>query len=157
MRKRGTERWYPVSSEKPGPSRVLITGSRTWPCKDSIRSTLLRVIYGTDPSFRRITLVSGACPSGADRMAEEIADHFGWQIELHRADWDKYGKRAGFLRNSEMVTLGADVCVAFIHNGSRGGTMTADLAEKAGIPVVRLRLDDAPTARASVPPPSGSR
>lgn len=75
-------------------------------------------------------------------MAERIAETSGWTIELHPADWDKHGKRAGFLRNKEMVDLGADAVLAFIRNNSKGATMTLDLARKAGLPTTVWRVDD---------------
>lgn len=41
-----------------------------------------------------------------------------------------------------MVALGADRCVAFIHNGSPGTTQCADLAKQAGIPTTRIRYPE---------------
>lgn len=114
--------------------RILVTGSRDWEDRARIQANLRAAGVG-----ERCILVSGACPTGADRMAEEEATLLGWQLELHPADWLLWGKRAGFVRNAEMVNLGADVCLAFIKNESKGATMTARLAEKAGIPVVICR------------------
>lgn len=70
-------------------------------------------------------------------VAEEFAAGLGLTIEHHSADWKTDGKRAGYLRNAEMVALGADICLAYIKNGSRGATMPARMAEKAGITTIR--------------------
>lgn len=116
--------------------RILVTGSRTWDDYSVIWKTLNEIDRDDDDP----TLVSGGCLHGADQMAEEIAGLLCWITERHPADWGRYGKRAGFIRNDEMVKLGADVCLAFIKDGSKGATMCADLAEKAGIEVRRFTL-----------------
>jgi len=83
---------------------------------------------------RDVLLIHGACPRGADAMADQFARDIGMCVRRHPADWATYGKSAGFRRNSEMVWAGADLCFAFIRCGSAGASMTANLAVKAGIP-----------------------
>lgn len=112
-------------------NRILITGSRTWDDRETILDALAEHTKFGD------VLISGACPQGADRLCEDLW-YEGGAIERHPADWNKHGKRAGFIRNSEMVNLGADICLAFIRDGSKGASMTANLAEKAGIRTIRF-------------------
>lgn len=123
----------------PNPYRVLVTGSRDWQDRLTVRRALAAASsYGT----RDLIVVHGACPTGADQHAAEWAEEYGELLgvtaEPHPADWKRYGRLAGPRRNAEMVNLGADICLAFIRNGSRGASHTADLAEQAGIPTRRF-------------------
>lgn len=121
--------------------RVLITGSRTWDRVDLIRDELERVLPDHEPAI----VVHGNCPKGADAYADYLAQLVdGLRPERHPADWSTFGKRAGFVRNQAMVDLGADVCLAFIRDGSKGATHCAAAAEKAGIPTVRVIYPEAP-------------
>jgi hypothetical protein len=106
----------------------LVTGSRTWTDTAVIRAALAGVWTSG------AVLVSGACPTGADALCEACWTAWGGQVERHPADWAAHGRAAGFRRNAAMVAAGADVCLAFIHNHSRGASHTAALADAAGIP-----------------------
>lgn len=112
--------------------RVLITGSRDWADENQIN----RVLEDLWDSIGPFVLVHGAA-RGADQTGEIHQATLFRPTESHPADWGRYGKRAGYVRNAEMVAAGADLCIAFIRNRSRGATMCADLAEKAGIRVIR--------------------
>jgi hypothetical protein len=123
--------------------RVLVTGSREFDNEDTIVDALLPFLDAG------AVVVHGACPTGADRitsqLCEELAGHYdnvGLAVseEPHPADWKGYGKAAGFIRNAEMVALGADVCLAFYKVGARnrGTDHCAGQAERSGIPVHRI-------------------
>jgi hypothetical protein len=121
--------------------RILITGSRTWRDFLRIRLALGDVLSEINDPNVIITIVHGACPSGADFLASEwvklIRHDYRYTImeERHRADWKRYRKSAGYIRNAKMVSLGADIVLAFIHNESKGASHTARTAEKAGLTV----------------------
>ncbi|WP_181785368.1 SLOG family protein [Streptomyces phytophilus] len=124
------------------PYRVLVTGSRDWADADPIRHALTTAWLRHTGTF---IVVHGACPTGADWIASDWVTNLhegelGANVteEPHPADWrpgGKFDRAAGFRRNADMVALGANLCLAFIRNSSRGATHTANLADRAGIPV----------------------
>lgn len=119
------------------PYRILVTGSRDREDQDVVYRALADVVRAL-PADREVTVIHGACPNGADHMAHEWARGYGATIEAHPANWVKHGPKAGPIRNALMVTAGADICLAFVRNQSRGASYTARLADAAGIPLRRF-------------------
>lgn len=117
--------------------RILVTGSRAWDDYACIRDTL-RFEFIINHRNRDAVLVHGGCPTGADAMADKAWRKQQLPIEIYPADWS-LGKQAGYIRNKEMVDSNPTVCYAFILNESKGATMTAQLAQDAGIPTYIIR------------------
>lgn len=139
--------------------RILVTGSRDWDNRVLISRQVFGYINKTCPMLldehghpdRRdtsdVVIVHGDCPKGADALVESFARGCVPPIktEPHPADWAKWKRRAGIVRNAQMVNLGADVCFAFINpcradkceheelHGSHGATNCAYLADRMGI------------------------
>jgi YspA, cpYpsA-related SLOG family len=122
--------------------RVLVTGSREWADKAALCAVLDEVL-AAHPS---LVIVNGRCPRGADAIAVSwVMDRWTFSEadvshEDHPADWHRHKKQAGFIRNAEMVALGADLCLAFYQEGeaNKGTDHCARTAENAGIPVRRI-------------------
>lgn len=115
--------------------RVIVAGGRTFNNYELLRNKL-------DSALRNrvsegITIVSGAA-RGADKLSEQYAKERGYEIDSHPADWDQYGKSAGYIRNKEMAQ-NADGLMAFWDGKSRGTKHMIDLAEQHGLKVVVIR------------------
>lgn len=82
------------------------------------------------------TLVSGGCPKGGDRFAEEIAKAKGFSITIHYPNWSEEGISAGFQRNTKIVEQ-CDVLIAIVADDRKGGTEdSVKKAQKLGKPVI---------------------
>lgn len=77
--------------------------------------------------------VSGAC-RGADRLGELYAQKHGYAIERYPADWERYGKAAGPIRNQQMVNI-SDYIICFWDGKSRGTKSTIDFARLVKKPI----------------------
>jgi hypothetical protein len=78
-------------------------------------------------------VVSGTA-GGVDTLGERWAQEQGIPVFRTPANWDKYGKRAGYLRNVEMAQ-GADALVAIWDGVSKGTRHMIDIARKMGLRV----------------------
>ncbi|MGH3326788.1 MAG: bifunctional DNA primase/polymerase [Streptomycetales bacterium] len=122
------------TAAQPALFRVLVTGSRNWRQPHIITDAL----DGLRAAHRgRLVVVHGACPQGADQVADTWCRQVGVAVEPHPADWATHGRAAGPIRNTAMVTAGAELCLAFITNHSPGATGCANTAQTAGIPTTR--------------------
>lgn len=135
------------------PFRLLITGSRDWADYDRVRLEIGQVvterIAETGDPYPPITVVHGAA-KGADLLAAKAAEEFRLRHEPHPADWKANDRRAGYIRNEEMVAAGADLCLCFVlpcakaacadrtPHDTHGTGHCAGLARRAGIPVRRI-------------------
>jgi hypothetical protein len=142
--------------------RILVTGSRSWTNYRTLSREIVHYIgehypitvdhYGlpVDWNTRDVVIIHGACPHGADALADAYALTNWIAQEPYPADWKRNGRGAGYARNTAMVDSRPDVCLAFIDqcrknpctrpgiHGSHGATHCADLAEAHGIEVRRF-------------------
>ena len=103
--------------------KIGIIGSRTFTDYEKLKNTMsffdLRL-------YETVTIVSGGA-KGADTLAEQYAKDYGYLTEVYPADWDTYGKRAGYLRNITIVE-NSDVIVAYWDGKSKGTCHSLKLA-----------------------------
>ena len=102
--------------------RVLVCGGRDFNDQDLV----LRVLNSLH-GLRKIHVLIEGGARGADRLAYLWAFQQGVTSVRYPADWKTYGRAAGHIRNSVMLTEGRpDLVVAF-----PGGKGTADMVGKA--------------------------
>lgn len=106
---------------------VLVCGGREYVDLDHVYRVLDEV--------RPTRVVCGGA-TGADSLAESWADDRGVDKAVYPADWEKYGRRAGVIRNAEMlIREEVDLVVAF--PGGKGTSDMVSRAVKRGIAVQR--------------------
>lgn len=127
--------------------RVIIAGSRDFddfPKLISSCTDILCKITNQNNDLDKIRIISGAA-RGADQLGEQYAKLVGYEVSRFPADWDGLGKRAGYMRNSEMAKYAvADdnygVLIAFWDSKSKGTKHMIDLSEKNGLEVHIVRF-----------------
>lgn len=114
-------------------SYMLVCGSRDWPKDKRWFITAKMIELRPDDA---IILTGGA--SGVDQWAAREARRLNWPTHQINADWWLHGKRAGILRNLEMLDLNPVLVLAFHWGQSKGTAHTIRAAAKRGIPFHRF-------------------
>lgn len=112
--------------------KVLVCGSRDIPF------SLLELVKKTleELSPQPTDLIEGEA-RGADTLAKIAAIELGYRLHKFPADWATYGKRAGHIRNQQMLDQNPDLVIAF-HPETGITPGTRDMVTKAqakGTPV----------------------
>ena len=118
--------------------RVLVTGDRNWKRMDIIERELRKL-----PSD---TIIIHGAARGADSLAKFVAERIGLKVindgKGFPADWRRYGKGAGPVRNQQMIDEGKpDLVIAFHENlnESRGTKDMVERSRKVGIKVILIK------------------
>lgn len=96
--------------------RILVCGGRHYADSKHLNRVLALVCVGR---FKETTIIHGAA-NGADKLAGEWARHAGIKELSFPADWERYGRGAGLVRNKQMLDEGRpDLVIAFPGGGAR--------------------------------------
>jgi hypothetical protein len=101
-----------------------IVGSRDFNDYEKLKKEIL-TLYKID----NIKCIVSGGASGADKLGERFAEEFKLEKRIFYPDWNKYGKRAGFIRNKDIVE-NSDKLIAFWDSKSKGTKLTIDLAKE---------------------------
>jgi hypothetical protein len=111
---------------------VLVCGSREWNDVKTMEARLSLLPRDTE-------IIHGGC-CGADVLASVLAIRFGFKTREFPADWGKYGRSAGPVRNRQMLDERPSLVLAFHRNlsKSKGTADTVREARRRGIPVEEI-------------------
>ena len=104
--------------------RVIITGGKEFNNYEVLATKCNEVLRNYNNGILPVRIVSGGA-RGTDTLGEVYAKEMGYELSVFPADWDKYGKPAGTLRNVQMAKFATEdenigLLIAFWDTKSRG-------------------------------------
>lgn len=108
-------------------TRIIIAGGRDFQDYPYLEQMLLPLF----DLYSDIEIVSGQA-KGADRLGENFAQSYNLPVKYFPAQWDLYGKGAGFKRNNDMANY-ADIAICFWNGMSTGTRHMINTAKDKGL------------------------
>ncbi len=110
--------------------RLGIVGSRTFSDYWKLREKIINTF-----DVNKISVVVSGGAIGTDTLAEKFAEEFNIPKLIYLPDWKHHGKKAGFLRNKDIVDS-SDCLAIFWDMKSKGTEHSMKLAIKQKKPYV---------------------
>lgn len=113
--------------------KIAIVGSRSLEDYVFFRSRISYWIMFFQKEYKEdldINIISGGA-SGIDSIASKYSFEYNYPLIEHKANWDRYGKPAGFIRNQQ-IAKECDILICFWDGKSKGAKNTYDIAKKKG-------------------------
>ena len=107
--------------------RIIIAGTRNYENYEEAKK-FINSVLASIAANKSVTILSGGC-KGSDSLGERYAKEHGLHIEMHKADWARYQKAAGPLRNRKMI-MDSDAVICFWDQKSRGTKSLIEFAKK---------------------------
>ena len=107
---------------------IAIVGGRDVDNFCFVESEFLNLVKEKKLELSDIVIVSGGA-RGVDSFARQIAEGFDLTLVEIIPDWDKYGKRAGFMRNKEIIKI-SDIVLAVPGPASKGTWHSIEVAKE---------------------------
>ena len=132
--------------EKDERIRMIVAGGRTFSDYEALANSIEAYLRDSNITYDKLEIVSGGC-TGVDLLGERFANERGITVTRFPAEWKKYGRSAGIIRNQEMINYAADgtsrgILLAFWDGKSRGTGYTVKQSKKVGIEVKIFFYDD---------------
>jgi hypothetical protein len=116
--------------------RVIVAGSRGFIDYNKLANTLVKYFISNGYLPSDVEIISGTA-DGADKLGENFAEKSGCKLTRFPAEWDRYGRSAGYIRNFAMAKYAKgspkSVCFCFWDGKSKGTKHMIDIAKKEGI------------------------
>lgn len=119
--------------------RMIVAGGRDYSNQNVVNYYIDRVKDVCDSRGLNLVIVCGMA-TGADTLGRNYAISNGLEVLEFPADWNKYGKSAGYIRNKEMGDV-ADSAIVFWDGRSKGSKLMIDIMHELKKPVVAISYD----------------
>lgn len=119
--------------------RMIVAGGRDYSNQNVVNYYIDRVKDVCDSRGLNLVIVCGMA-TGADTLGRNYAISNGLEVLEFPADWNRYGKSAGYIRNKEMGDV-ADSAIVFWDGRSKGSKLMIDIMHELKKPVVAISYD----------------